>query len=62
MMDYYDLVQKSIDAFMKGKTPKELASIKEGGLTYTPKYFDDLEKDMDDLPEVEETESESDND
>lgn len=61
-MDYYDLVLTSIDSFMKGKTPTETASLKEGGLKYTPAYFDELEKDSDDLPEVEDTESESEDD
>lgn len=49
MMEYYDLVQKSIVSFMKGQTPKETAALKEGGIMYTPKYFDDLEKRMEDL-------------
>jgi hypothetical protein len=61
-MQYYDLVLASIDSFMKGKTPSETASLKEGGLRYTPEYFDKLEEDMGDLPDVEETESESEDD
>lgn len=47
-MDYYDLVQKSIVEFLKGKTPKETAALRENGITYTPEYFDELEKRMDD--------------
>lgn len=47
-MDYYDLVQKSIVSFIKGKIPTETASLKEDGITYTPEYFDDLEKRMKD--------------
>lgn len=43
-MQYYDVVQMSIKAFMSGKTPKELAALKEGGLKYTLEYFDEFEK------------------
>jgi hypothetical protein len=51
MMDYHDIVQKSINAFMKGKTPKELAALKETGLIYTKEYFDTLEKALQEEPE-----------
>lgn len=55
-MDYYDMVLKSIDAFMKGKEPQELAKLKEGGLRYTKSYFDELEKDFEsEAPEISET-------
>lgn len=47
-MEYYDLVQKSIVSFMKGKTPTETSALKEGGIIYTQTYFDDLEKRMED--------------
>lgn len=56
-MDYYDLVKQSIVSFMKGNMPSETASLKEGGLKYTPEYFDNLEKDFDamDTPKKETT-------
>jgi hypothetical protein len=42
-MEYYDVVRQSIKAFMKGKTPTEMAALKEGGLKYTPDYFNEFE-------------------
>lgn len=42
-MEYQDIVRRSITAFMEGTMPQETAALKEGGLTYTPEYFDDLE-------------------
>lgn len=47
-MDYYDLVRESIKSFMNGTVPTETAALKEDGITYTPEYFDDLEKRMED--------------
>lgn len=43
-MQYRDVVQKSIIAFMDGKMPEKTAEIKGGQLKYTPEYFEELEK------------------
>jgi len=55
-MKYRDVVKKSIVAFMDGRVPENTASLKEGGLKYTPEYFDDLEKEI--LGETESKEKE----
>lgn len=48
-MTFQDAVRKSIKAFQQGKTPQSLLKIRQengGDLTYTPAYFDKLEKEV----------------
>lgn len=61
-MDYDDLIRKSIKTFINGKMPEATAGLHEGGLRYTPEYFDQLEKDLDEGPvaEAEDTDDEKD--
>lgn len=45
-MTFEDAIKKSIKAFMSGKMPLKVASLKEDGLFYTPEYFDELEVEL----------------
>lgn len=45
-MNYQDVVMQSIRSFMDGVVPEQTANLKEGGLKYTPEFFDKLEKDI----------------
>lgn len=45
-MEIRDAFQMAIKKFLEGKMPKELSSLKEEGLKYTPEYFDKLEADL----------------
>lgn len=45
-MNYQDVVMQSIRSFMDGVVPEQTAGLKEGGLKYTPQFFDDLEKEI----------------
>jgi len=45
-MKYRDVVSQSIKAFKEGRQPEELSKTKSEGLTYTPEYFDKMEKDV----------------
>tara|TARA_R110001592_G_scaffold120466_5_gene324743 strand:- start:847 stop:1041 length:195 start_codon:yes stop_codon:yes gene_type:complete len=49
-MTFDEAVKKSIKNFLKGKMPMETGSLTEGGLFYTPEYFDDLEQQFLDDP------------
>jgi hypothetical protein len=46
-MDYDDMIRKSIKEFLKGKVPETTSQLNEKGLRYTPDYFNDLEKELD---------------
>lgn len=45
-MEIRDAFQLAIKKFLDGKMPKEMSSLKEEGLKYTPEYFDKLEADL----------------
>lgn len=45
-MNYQDVVMQSIRSFMDGTVPEQTSSLKEGGIKYTPEFFDKLEKDI----------------
>jgi hypothetical protein len=45
-MEIRDAFQLAIKKFLDGTMPKELSSLKEEGLKYTPEYFDMMEKDL----------------
>jgi len=43
-MKFEDAIAKSIKNFMQGKVPPATSDEAEGGLFYTPEYFDQLEE------------------
>jgi len=43
-MKFEQAVQKSIKSFLKGDMPEKLMEMKEGGLMYTPEFFDDMQE------------------
>jgi hypothetical protein len=43
-MKFEDAIVESIKAFLGGNVPEKLAEMKEGGLTYTPQWFDAFEE------------------
>jgi hypothetical protein len=43
-MKFEDAITESIKAFLAGNVPEKLAEMKEGGLTYTPQWFDAFEQ------------------
>jgi len=45
-MKFEDAVKKSVKAFMAGKMPRATNELIEGGIFYTPEYFDELEADL----------------
>jgi hypothetical protein len=45
-MKFEDAIAKSVEAFLSGKTPDNLAGLKEDGLKYTQEYFDNFEKEL----------------
>lgn len=51
-MDFTSAIKKSIANFLDGKVPESLMELKEGELIYTPEYFDALEEDLKNEPEV----------
>ena len=51
-MDFTSAIKKSIANFLDGKVPESLMELKEGELIYTPKYFNELEEELKNEPEV----------
>lgn len=51
-MKFEEAIEKSIKAFMEGRMPENLNATKEGGLKYTPEYFDDFEQELKDRVEA----------
>jgi len=51
-MDFNKAIKQSISNFLEGRVPKALVELKEGELIYTPEYFDALEEDLKNGPEV----------
>jgi len=51
-MDFTSAIKKSIANFLEGKVPESLMELKEGELIYTPEYFNELEEDLKNEPEV----------
>jgi len=45
-MKFEDAVAKSVQTFLEGKVPENLAALKEGGLKYTKEYFDDFAEEL----------------
>jgi hypothetical protein len=45
-MELRDAFEASIGNFLSGKYPEELASLSEGGLKYTPEYFNMMEEEI----------------
>jgi hypothetical protein len=43
-MKFEDAIVESIKSFLAGNIPEKLNEMKEGGITYTPKWFDALEE------------------
>jgi hypothetical protein len=43
-MEFSAAVKKSIKEFVAGKVPPQVSDMKEGGLYYTPSFFDEYEK------------------
>tara|TARA_R110002074_G_scaffold197498_2_gene364475 strand:+ start:266 stop:454 length:189 start_codon:yes stop_codon:yes gene_type:complete len=43
-MKFEQAVQKSIKSFLKGDMPEKLTEMSEDGLTYTPDFFDEMQK------------------
>ena len=59
-MDYDDMIRKSIKEFMRGKIPETTAQLHENGLRYTPEYFDELEKELEEGGSAETVDEEDD--
>jgi len=51
-MKFEEAIEKSIKAFMEGRMPENLNAAKEGGLKYTPEYFDDFAQELKDRAEA----------
>jgi hypothetical protein len=51
-MDFTSAIKKSIANFLDGKVPESLMELKEGELIYTPEYFNELEEELKNEPEV----------
>jgi len=51
-MDFTSAIKKSIANFLEGKVPESLMELKEGELIYTPEYFNELEEELKNEPEV----------
>tara|TARA_B100001094_G_scaffold276041_1_gene284000 strand:- start:503 stop:685 length:183 start_codon:yes stop_codon:yes gene_type:complete len=51
-MDFNKAIKQSISNFLEGRVPESLMELKEGELIYTPEYFDALEEDLKNEPEV----------
>ncbi len=45
-MTFDEAVKKSIKVFLKGTMPIKTGELKEGGLFFTPDYFDELENEL----------------
>jgi hypothetical protein len=57
-MKFEDAIAKSVQAFISGKVPENLAGLKEGGLKYTQEYFDDFAKELSSKKPQEKTDDE----
>jgi len=58
-MQFNEAVLISMKKFRKGVFPIKTSELKEGGILYTPAYFDELEEELTgEAVEVEETEDE----
>ena len=45
-MKFEDAVKKSVKSFMEGKMPQATSDLIEGGIFYTPEYFDELAEEL----------------
>jgi hypothetical protein len=45
-MTFDEAVKKSIKQFVNGVMPMKTAELKEGGLLYTPDFFDQMEDEL----------------
>ena len=45
-MKFEDAVKKSVKSFMAGKMPTATSELIEGGIFYTPEYFDELAEEL----------------
>lgn len=45
-MKFEDAIAKSVQTFLEGRVPENLAALKEGGLKYTKEYFDDFAEEL----------------
>jgi len=43
-MKFEDAIKKSIKDFLKGNTSDKVSEAREGGLYYTPAFFDEFEE------------------
>jgi hypothetical protein len=41
-MKFEDAIAKSVQTFLEGKVPENLAALTDSGLKYTKEYFDDF--------------------
>lgn len=54
-MNFTDAVRESMAKFLKGRLDlSEIQKSQDGVIKYTPEYFDEMEAELEDMPEEEE--------
>lgn len=60
-MNFTDAVRESMALFLKGRLDlSEIAATQEGEIKYTPEFFDEMEVELEDMPEEEEVDEDTD--